>query len=165
VGLGLVAGSGLLAGCTSSGTSAPPTDRRPSGTPTVSRPDPLLAVLAVEEALLEAYDTTLRHFPALRAVLASLRADHAAHAAALRTELVGTPSPLPSRPGSSADPASPEVQVSAPATRTAARAALADRERAAATGTGAACLVAPAARSVLLGSIAACETSHLIVLR
>lgn len=118
-------------------------------------PDPLLELLAAERALLSQYDAVLARFPSVASVTA-VRADHAAHVDALRAVVRA--------PATSAS-ASPTPPVAAPATLPAAMAALRAAEVSAAARTTAACIAAPASRAALLGSIAACESAHLVILR
>ncbi|HEV7657047.1 MAG TPA: hypothetical protein VGP36_20275 [Mycobacteriales bacterium] len=96
----LTAGSGgvLLAGCTAGGSPAP--SPSPSAPPP---PDPLLAELADENRLLGLYDATITRYPALRARLAAVRADHAAHATAL-AGLLGPAASAPAGAGTTAAP-------------------------------------------------------------
>ncbi|MEP6695938.1 MAG: hypothetical protein ABJA34_03565 [Pseudonocardiales bacterium] len=143
-------GGGLaLAGLTA---CDPPGRSRPAPRPhRPPAPDPLLGLVAAEEALLGQYDAILAAFPLVRAA-AAIRADHAAHVAALRAL-------------SHAPAASPPAAVRAPGTVAGAVAALRAAEVSAAARTTAACLAAPAGRATLLGSIAACESAHLVLLR
>ena len=119
-------------------------------------PDPLEPLLAAELALLASYDAAIAGFPALAARLRPLRADHAAHAQALRARM--DPRRVTAMPSSA--PPSPAV----PADQQGAVAALAAAERAAAARAGAACLTAAGERAALLASIAACESSHMVVI-
>lgn len=144
-------------GATSSGTAAgitsTPSGTAPAPSPSVARPDPQLADLADEVALLVAYDDVLARFPATRAALAPLRADHAAHVRALR-RLVGAPAAR-----RITTPAVPSA-----GGRAAAITALAGRERAAAVARRASCVTADSTRAATLGSIAASEASHTAIL-
>lgn len=136
----------VLAACDPLGRSHPaPRPGRPKP------PDPLRELLAAERALLSQYDGVLARFPAV-ASIAAVRADHAAHVDALRA-LVRAPAAASPPP------------VAVPATLVAAVAALRAAEVSAAARTTAACIAAPAARAALLGSIAACESAHLVILR
>ncbi len=136
-----------LSGCGVFGRPAPPSPR-----PSPSRTDALLPVLAAERALLGQYDAVLARHPQLVPRLAAVRADHAAHlhalaaAASVRADSGG---------GHGVALAGPD----------AALATLRAAERAASLRAGAACLVAPAPRAALLGSIAACESAHAVLLR
>ena len=124
----------------------------PQATGSPAPPDPLLPLLAAERELLHRYDHVLGRFPQL-AELAYVRADHDVHITALRAIVRGAePSPTP-------------APTFAPATAAAAVAALRVAETAAAARYGSACVAAPASRAALLGSIAACESSHLVLLR
>lgn len=145
-----VPGGLLLAGCGAFGRQAPRPSPRPSAS-SAQRPDPLLPLLAAERGLLSSYDAVLARYPQLLPRLAAVRADHAAHLDALRT-LTGQHHQLPL-------PAT-----TAPATASAAVAALRLAEEAAAARTGAACLAAPSSQAALLGSIAACESAHRLLL-
>jgi hypothetical protein len=141
---GAVAGAAgvLVAACTpltgSDDAAVPPADT-----------DPLEPLLAAELALVASYDAVIAAKPAQAARLKPLRADHAAHAQALKARLD------PRR--SNAVAAATTVQVSTVT-------ALADAEQAAMDGATAACLAATGERAALLASIAACEASHLAVL-
>lgn len=122
-----------LAACTAEDGPPPPPD-----------PDDLLRAAAVarEQSLLQQYDVALLVRP--DPVLASVRAEHAAHLAALQGA-APSPSPAPS-PG----PAS--------------AAALVTAERAAATAHAQAALVASRELAGLLASLAGSEASHAVVL-
>ena len=138
---------GGLSACDPLGRSKPaPRPRRPP-----PPPDPVLELLAAERVLLDQYDAVIARFPGL-ARIAAVRADHAAHAVALRT-LVRTPV------------AATPAPVGVPATAAAALAALRAAELSVAARTTAACIAGPASRAPLLGSIAACESAHLVLLR
>ena len=153
--IGGTVGAGLLlAGCTSDGPSgAAPTAPPP--------PDPLLAELADERRLVAAYDATMARYPALRGRLTAVRADHAAHAAALGQAL--GPAATPSASPGSASPTQTPTPTAA-ATAGAALAALRAAERSAASARGTVALTAPADRARLLAGISASEASHLAVL-
>jgi hypothetical protein len=157
--IGGTVGAGLLlAGCTPDGPSSPaPTTAPP--------PDPLLAELADERRLVAAYDATIARYPALRARLAAVRTDHAAHAAALATALgpAATPSTTQSATPDTATPTPTPTQTVA-ATVGAALGALRAAERSAAAARGTVALTAPADRARLLAGISASEASHLAVL-
>lgn len=143
------------AGCTLfDGESATP---RASAPP--PPPDPLLPLLAAETAVLSRYDGVQARHPQLARRLGPLRADHVAHLDALR-DIVGNPAASPS---TATSPSS--TPVAAPATAAAALAALRAAELAAARRVSLACLTAPVERAALLGSIAACESAHLVLLR
>ena len=148
-------GLALVAGCTSTPAARP----RPSPTPT--RPDPQLADLTNERVLLAAYDATLRAHPTLANRLRPVRADHAAHVTALRRLLTPagghrrtSASPTPPAPTAAPVPADPAAALAA--LRTAEQSAYAARTRS--------CLAAATDRAALLGSIAASEASHGVVL-
>jgi hypothetical protein len=109
--VGGAVGAGLLvSGCTSGGSPAP----EPSAEP----PDPLLAELADENRILATYDATIARYPGLSARLSPLRADHAAHAAALATALGPAAPPAPTGPAPSV-PGSAATATPAPGTTTA----------------------------------------------
>lgn len=122
--------------------------------------DPFLALLAAEQLLVVRYDAALAMHPELAGRLSPLRADHAAHLSALRRASRAPPARLSASPRPTANPSAKPVAATVPATL----AALASAERTAVAAFGAACLTAPAARAMLLGSIAACESSHLVAL-
>lgn len=149
--------AGLLAGCGLLDRSPARPTPRPSQRPQARRPDPLLALLAAERRLLGAYDDVLTRHPQLLARLAAVRADHAAHLDALRALTADRELALPSpTPASSSPP---------PASAGTALASLRAAEGSAAARTAAACLAAPSSQAALLGSIAACESAHLVLLR
>ena len=144
----LASAAGALAGCTG-GDSVPVPDRTSEA---------IAALWAGEQALVARYRQVHARFPALLPVLGGVLADHAAHADALRAVL----------PPSLSDTPSPDASASArpvPATRAAALAELAGAERAAEAAARDACLLAGGDTAALLASIAACEGSHLVVLR
>ena len=160
--IGGTVGAGLLlAGCTSDGPSG-------SAPTTPPPPDPLLAELVDERRLIAAYDATIGRYPALRPRLTAVRADHAAHAAALVTALgaAAPVSPSASADGSAGPSASggPSPTPTVAATAGAALAALRAAERSAASARGTVALTAPAGRARLLAGISASEASHLAVL-
>jgi len=119
-------------------------------------PDALEPLLRTELALLAGYDAAIAAFPALTGWLRGVRADHAAHAQALRAR-------LDPRRSKQIPPAAAPTPATVAATTPAALAALAAAERAAAGQATAACLAATGERAALLASIAASETSHLVV--
>lgn len=141
----------LAAACTA--------DRPPSPRPV----DPDVALVAAaqrrEQALLAAYDAALLRAPGLGDLVGSLRDDHAAHLAALRSP-AGSPSPavLPPRPsGQPARPAGASVLAGE-------RAALAALERSTAAEHARAVATASPDLAQLLASLAACESSHVVLL-
>jgi hypothetical protein len=148
-GAGLL-GTGLLSGCTAAG-DAPEPD---------AVADALAALWAGERRLVDRYEAVLGRFPALAPRLASVRDDHLAHADALRSVLEARRSPT-AGVSASATAGPPAV----PATAAAALAELAGAEAAAASASTSACLRAQGDAAALLASIAACEASHLVVLR
>ena len=147
------------AGCTVfDDEPAPPLASAPPSPPP---PDLLLPLLAIEGALLAQYDATLARYPQLVSRAGPIRADHAAHLGALRA-IVGTPATSESAP---ARPAASPPRIVIPATSAAALAVLRSAEAAAGRRLASACLSAPPARAALLGSIAACESAHLVLLQ
>ena len=123
-------------------------------------PDVALTQSAVarERALLAAYDEAVVALPALATRLVPLRAEHAAHLAALLSPPVSG-SPSPSGPPTQL-PVSAATATSAAATL----ARLADLERAAATAHTSGAVVASRRLAPLLASLAASEASHVVVL-
>ena len=110
-----------------------------------SPPAPLRQALERELALVADLDSALRNGAGPAAALRAVRADHAAHAAALRSTLAAYPAPSPSTAIPSPTPTLSRLRA---AELAAARAAAA--ESAALTGADAA----------LLASISACEATH-----
>jgi hypothetical protein len=108
-------------------------------------PAPLRQALERELALVVDLDSALRRGAGPAAALRAVRADHAAHAAALRSTLGAYPAPTPPTVTSSSTPTLSGLRA---AELAAARAAAA--ESAALTGADAA----------LLASISACEATH-----
>lgn len=128
-------------------------NKRPVATPSSKRagPDPQLADVKAEAALIAQYDATLKAHPALRGRLQPLRSQHAVHLSAL-TKLIGGKGRI-------------GVATSAvPADQTAALQALRAAEQAAAAARTRSCIAAAADRCGLLGSIAASEASHVELL-
>ncbi|MCW2600395.1 MAG: lipoprotein [Frankiales bacterium] len=143
------AGLALVAACTPKGRTA--------AAPAVD-PDVALTAAAVarEQALLAGYDDALAAAPTLASRLAPLRAEHAAHLAALGS---------PESPGTSSTPASsPTRSPTGPPTPPALLRDLAALERTAATGHATAVLTASRALGPVLASLAASESSHLVLL-
>ena len=135
----------LLASCTTDG---------PDPEPEPVDPDVALRAAAVarEEALLARYDGLVAAVPVLGPLLGPLRADHAAHLAAL----------APDRPSPTATPSAP-VPVAA-VSREAAVAQVVAAERAASREHALGALAASRALAGVLGQLAACEASHAAVL-
>jgi len=166
------AGVGATASCSLLRTgSAEPTERPKAAatSPSPSEgPDPLVALLRGEEILLAAYDATLARHGGLREMLAPLRADHAQHVSALRELLVdaapATPSASAGATGTAGAAGAAGVAGGVAGDPAAAVAALRDAERAQAAAAGTQCVRAPAGRAPLLGSVAACESSHVALL-
>ena len=142
--------AGLATGCRDRDGAAGAGSRASSGP--VRRPEPALAdAMAAEAALLARYDAVLRRWPALAGTLGPLRDDHEHHRQALVTAGAGRPAPVSPSPARGLS------------RRRALRSLLAAERAAAATGLDG-CLAAPPALAGLLGSIAACERSHAVVL-
>lgn len=118
----------------------------------------LVALWHREQELVARYAAAVTRFPSLAGRLRPVRADHAAHAEALGALVAAraTASPVPSPPVATVGPA---------ATTTAVLAELAGAEAAASTAAGRAALTAEGDTAALLASIAACESTHLVVLR
>jgi hypothetical protein len=114
-------------------------------------PAALLAAVRAERALLADLDATTGGSPAVRAVIGQVRADHAAHLAALRGILAGY----------SSGRAATAKRHGRPRTLAQLHAAEEDAARTAAQHADA--LTGPAA--ALLASIAACEATHAELLR
>lgn len=112
-------------------------------------PDPLEPLLATELGLVASYDAAIEALPAQAARLRAVRTDHAAHAQALRARL---------------DPRRAAAIETTAAASTSSLQGLLAAERAAAKQAREACLAASGERAALLASIAACESSHLVVL-
>lgn len=167
----LVAGGGLVGTALAAGLAgcdpfAPPTAGRspsPAGTRPPA-PDPLIDLAVAEVDLLAGYDRLLAAGAGpLEARLRGIRADHAAHLAALRAALppAARPALRPASPSTSRSPSpSPSPIAGAAPTTSGLRVA----EQAAADRLGQAALTAPAGRVSLLASIAASEASHATVL-
>ncbi|MFG1604310.1 hypothetical protein [Actinoplanes sp. NPDC049265] len=115
----------------------------------IPEPDPLQPILDDALALAEAYDRLAAAQPELAARITPLAADHRAHAAEL-SRVIGAPAP--SSPSSA-----PTREEDLPGMRTAESRAMKTADASART--------APAARAVLVGSIAACRAAHVEALR
>ena len=127
-----------------------------SGPDRPSSPDPLQPVLDEAVALAAAYDRAAVGLPDLATRLTPLGADHRAHIAEL-SRVIGRAVPSASSeasatPGTASDPK-------------AALAELRKAEQSAQRTAAAACRTAPAARTALVGSIAACRATHAEALR
>ena len=135
-GVVLVAVGAAVTACTDS-AERPETD-----------PDVALRAAAVarEQDLLRAYDALLLGAPADAALLTALRAEHAAHLAAL-DPLAPMPSPTPAAGSPAPD-----------------RAALRAAERSAAAAHGEAAVTARRTLAGLLASLSASESAHLVAL-
>lgn len=150
----MLAGGGLLAiaGCLPGRDPAP-----------VAPVDPELrtrARIAAEvQAVARHYDAVMASFPAARAELALLAAEHEAHARALLGPRTPTPSPSPSSSSAASTPV-PDV----PDTLDAARITLVDAERAASRRRARQAGRASPDLARLLASVAACEAAHAVLL-
>jgi hypothetical protein len=152
---GGTAGAVALASTTAALASCSPRD--PAAEPDRAS-EAIAALRAGEQALVARYRQVHARFPALRPVLGGVLADHVAHTAALGAVLPPSPaSPVPPGTGAPVRPV--------PATPAAALAELVAAERDAAAAATAACLLAGGDTAALLASVAACEASHLVVLR
>lgn len=110
-------------------------------------PAPLAEALNVEHVLLADIDATLQASPGLRAVLAGVRADHAAHAAALRGAIEATGAGVSEPVG--------ELPMEVRSRRE-----LRAAEQVASAGGVSRAAAAHGADAALLASIAACEATH-----
>ena len=114
-------------------------------------PAPLLAAIDAERRLIADLDATTGGAPAVRAVIAAARADHAAHLAALTRLLTPyriqhpSPSPVPGTARTLAQLRAAEQQAAAGAARYA--------------------RTLRGAQAAMLASIAACEATHAELLR
>jgi hypothetical protein len=174
-----VTGVALLGACGS------PADTKGSGNPPNTAPKPVPAgqadpvrdrALSAEADLLKRYDAALALASVsadsgLTAKLTAIRAEHAAHAAAMKQGY--TPPPVPTRPAPapSTPPGSPTPSTSAttwsppaPTDAKTALAALAGAEQDAASARTADILAADGATAMLLASIAASESGHAALL-
>lgn len=140
LGAGLAAPLLAVAGCRAANPAPAP---RPPGDPDAAL---LARARSGEQRLLAAYDAVLARHPGLRTALAPLRGHHLAHLRALGGQ--------PRSPRAAAAAADPAAAVRA----------LGALERQAALARGADCLAASGGRTGLLGSIAAAETAHAVVL-
>jgi hypothetical protein len=114
--------------------------------------DALRAIAADALVLAARHDAAIAAQPDLTARLTPLRDAHRDHAAAIGRALADSAGPAAS--------GSPVPPSSAPLDRARLLKTLAADERAAAERAAAQCLVAPAYRAPLLGTIAACRASH-----
>lgn len=171
--LGAALGAPLV-GTACTGSSPRPTEVRPDLDTALRR-----AAAETERDLLRRYDAVLERHPTLRAALGPVRADHAAHldlldggsaAASARPPGAGRPSPSAARAGSpSAAPSGSPAAVPAgspavPDVPASAVRGLAAAETAAADAVGAACIAASTGMAPLLGTIAAAESAHAVLL-
>jgi hypothetical protein len=142
----LGAGGGVVAGLA---------HRSPRSAPPPAPPSVLVAALAAENALVRDLDATTGGDAAVRRIIVSARADHAAHAQALRGLLAAHP-----------HAASTASTSTAPAPRGTARtrAQLRAAEQHAAAQAGARAAAARGEVAALLASIAACEATHVELL-
>lgn len=126
-------------------------------------PDVALRRAAVDRelALLRAYDAALDSLPALAATLAAVRAEHTVHLAALEPAAGPGSDPTPPVP----TPPVPTTPVPAtPASRRAAVRALSAQERRAAAEHARDAAAASRDLAVVLASLAASESAHLLTL-
>lgn len=172
-----VTGVALLSACGS------PADTKDAGNAPNSAPRPVPAgkgdpvrdrALSAEAELLKRYDATLALASVsadsgLTARLTAIRAEHAAHAAAIKQGYTPPSAPTPSAP--STPPGSPTPSASAttwsppaPTDAKTALAALAGAEQDAASARTADILSADGATAMLLASIAASESGHAALL-
>ncbi len=176
--LGTAAAAGLagaLSGCTASGHRGGPGettagDAGGSGTgspsvsqsvsqslsssqPTRSPDDPQLADVRDERRLIAAYDAVLAAFPKLTPRLAPIRTDHAAHLEALQAMA-----------GPASHHVAPPTAPAKSASTGAALAALRAAEKRAVAARTTSCVAAPRDRAPMLGSIAASESVHAMLL-
>jgi hypothetical protein len=115
--------------------------------------DALTPILTEALTLAAAYDRAVVAQPGLKARLTPLAADHRAHATALAKAIgVAVPSAAPSASSSATD-------------ATGLLAELRKSEQAAQKTATTACKTAPAARTALIGSVAACRATHAEALR
>lgn len=139
--------SGLLAGCDWLRSDPPP-----------PVPDPLDQFIWSTQELAQRYESTLTAYPELTERLGPLHATHVAHLAALRDVVGRDPAPpSPTNPAGTFRPApgqDPDTAV----------VALREAEEAAQAEAAQACLAAPPARALLLGTITAARASHVSVL-
>ncbi|HEY8471376.1 MAG TPA: hypothetical protein VIL37_01930 [Natronosporangium sp.] len=142
---GAVAAVGVLPGCSWLDREEPPPP-----------PDPLEPLLAGTRRLAARYDAAIAAFPELTTRLQPLRETHRAHETAL-LQVIGRPELASPSPGNWSAPAGG-------ATPAAAVAALREAELAGQADATEACLVAPADRAPLLGSIVAARACHAEVL-
>jgi hypothetical protein len=136
-----IAGAAGLSGCELVGNNPAP-----------DRPDPLDGLLAGTFTLAGRYDAAIAAWPELAARLTPIRDAHRAHTTALAT-LIGKPTKT-TVPSSSTSTGAAEADTAA------ALAALRTAEKTAQGDAAGACLAAPAARTLLLGSITAARASH-----
>lgn len=142
----IAAGTGVAVGA----LQPLPEPDKPTGRP----PADLVAALAAERVLIAAIDATTGGSPAIRIALRQMRADHVAHQTALQGAVEAYPEAPPSNP-----PSSPGGTVTA---LTVAGLRGAEEQASARAATRAARLTGRYA--ALLASIAACESSHAVLL-
>ncbi len=153
--VGALALVGLGAGCRASGPAPP----RPAGDPDVA----LRARIGAQEGrLIAAYDATMVRYPRLRAALAPVRADHAAHLVAVsdRPAAGGSATAAVPTGSSGADARAWPV----PGNAEQAVRALVAAERGAATARAADCRGAPRELAGLVASIGGSAAAHASVL-
>ncbi len=140
----------VAAGAGAGAAALAPRDEPP---PPPVPPADLVAALAAEQALLAGLDAAVARDASLTSLAGALRADHVAHAQALRA-LLPAPSTAPSIPPSNPRPAA------TPAAGTLDRAGLRSAEQLAAGQAAARAARLDGTAAVLLASIAACEAGH-----
>ena len=148
----LAGGVAVLLGAGAGVTAELLTHRHPARPRPPTPPQALVEAVAVERALLADLDATTGGEPAVRAIIAQVRADHSAHLRAL-TALVASYGELSSAPSPAESSAAPS---GTPRTRAALRAA----EQQAAAGAAHRANTLTGAHAALLASISAAEASH-----
>jgi hypothetical protein len=144
----LIAGlATAAAGCSGHQDAPRPT---PIPTPTKRVPDPQLADIVAEARLVLMYESAVRAHPSLKTMLEPIRAQHATHQESLIHAVGARPSVT----------VAPRIPAAAAAVLAALRAA----ELASAARATTSCLSAASDRAGLLGSIAASEQCHLLLL-
>ena len=157
----LVSGAALSGACASPHKSAPGAgnDSSTSGAPTAPADVVRDRAFAAETDLLARYDAALA-LPAvaadsaLNAKLAAIRAEHASHAAAIKSDYKAAPTPTDSSPSPSPSPADAKTVL----------AGLIKAEQDAASARTADILAADGGTAMLLASIAASESGHAALL-
>lgn len=152
--------AGVLVAATGAGAAAGLVRSVPRQAVSRGAPPPELAgALAREQQLVAGLDAALRFDPSLAARLGPIRADHAAHADALRSALASYPGGVGGVSSGSGSSAPPAGQAAPSLARL--RASEADAARLAAGDS----LDLGGARAALLASISAAEAGHVELLR